>query len=267
MSPISLVRSPQIAPGTPRAMAGATRHRSRMSRLLPGLAAALRIVFAVMALHLPALAAAQYLAVFVDGRILRVAGAHVIGEKRIHLDLPGGGAIEVPLTRLDRVIEDVVEAKPEPIKPPACQAGFLDEALPPGTPFAAEIRAASRQANLHPRLVAGVVAAESAFKPMAVSRVGALGLMQLMPSVWMAERTPNPFDPASNLRSGCRHLRGLLDRFKDIPLALAAYNAGAAVVDRSGGMPPYRETREFVRAVLSRFCPSSVRTPPATGTL
>jgi hypothetical protein len=263
MSLFFVKRCPWLAPGTTGASSGAAPRGPRTSDRRPGRAPILRIVFAALAVHVYALAGAQYLAVFVDGRILPVAGARVIGDARIHLDLPGGGAIEIPLTRLDRVIEDVIEAKPEPIKRPACHVGFVDEAMPAGTPFAAEIREASRQANLHPRLVAGVVAAESAFKPMAVSRVGALGLMQLMPSVWMAERAANPFDPASNLRSGCRHLRALLDRFNDATLALAAYNAGAAVVDRSGGMPPYRETREFVRAVLSRFCPSSPSTSGA----
>jgi len=237
----------------------ATRRPQAARRL-----ARIPLVLAAMALHPPAPAAAQYLAVFVDGRILPVAAVRTTGEGRIRLDLRGGGAIEIPATRLDRVIEAAVEAKPEPIKKPACPASFVDEALPAGMPFAAEIVAASRKANLPARLVAGVVAVESAFKPLAVSRVGALGLMQLMPSVWMADRAPNPFDPASNLRGGCRHLRALLDRYKDVTLALAAYNAGAAVVDRSRGMPPYRETREFVRAVLARFCPSSIGASAAT---
>ncbi len=229
--------------------------------------ALLRALLLGFALRMPSVAAAQYLAVFVDGRILPVAGAQAVSEGRIRLDLPGGGAIEVPLARLDRVIEDTVEPKPEPIKRPACASGFADEALPSGTPFAPEIVEASRHADLSPRLVAGVVAVESDFRPMAVSRVGALGLMQLMPSVWMADRAPNPFDPATNLRGGCRHLRSLLDRFEDLTLALAAYNAGAAVVERSRGMPPYRETREFVRAVLARFCPSPAGAGAAPGPL
>ncbi|HUK14462.1 MAG TPA: lytic transglycosylase domain-containing protein [Thermoanaerobaculaceae bacterium] len=197
----------------------------------------------------------QYLAVFVDGRILPVAGARLVDERQIRLDLGGGGAIVVPLARLDRVIADEVEVKPEPIAKPKCPPGFADEALPPRTPFAAEILAASREANLNPRLVAAVAEAESGFNPWAVSRVGAGGLMQLMPSVWIEERLANPYEPRSNLAGGCSHLRKLLDRFGDLALALAAYNAGGAVVERAHGMPDYRETRGFVRRVLGRFCP------------
>jgi soluble lytic murein transglycosylase-like protein len=67
---------------------------------------------------------------------------------------------------------------------------------------------------------------------------------------------PDPYDPRTNLRLGCKHLRSLLDRLGELPLALAAYNAGMATVEKSGGMPPYRETREFVRRVLANFCPA-----------
>jgi hypothetical protein len=199
---------------------------------------------------------AQYLAVFVDGRILPVTSARLVGETHIRLDLRGGGALEVPLSRLDRVIEDEVEATPEAIPEPACHPEFESQVLPEGTPFSKEILDASRAADLHPRLVAAVVEAESAFKPYAVSKVGAGGLMQLMPSVWLPQRVANPYDPKTNLRLGCRHLKGLLDRFGDLSLALAAYNAGVATVEKSAGVPPYRETREFVRRVLGRFCPS-----------
>jgi Transglycosylase SLT domain len=199
---------------------------------------------------------AQYLAVFVDGRILPVAGARVIGDGRIHLDLKGGGSLEVPLSRLDRVIEDEVEAAPEPIPKPGCRPGFEPQPLAEGTPFSKEILAASRAADLHPRLVAAVVEAESAFNPFALSKVGAGGLMQLMPSVWLPQQVANPYDPRTNLRLGCQHLKALLERFGDLSLALAAYNAGAATVEKSGGVPPYRETRDFVRRVLARFCPS-----------
>jgi hypothetical protein len=198
---------------------------------------------------------AQYLAVFVDGRILPVASANLVGDMRIRLGLAGGGALEIPLSRLDRVIEDAVQSEPEPFPAPSCRPVFEERELPDGTRFAKEIVDASRAANLHPRLVAAVVEAESAFNPFAVSKVGAGGLMQLMPSVWLPYRVTNPYDPRTNLRLGCQHLRGLLDRFGDLSLALAAYNAGVAPVVKSAGVPPYRETREFVRRVLDRFCP------------
>jgi soluble lytic murein transglycosylase-like protein len=204
-------------------------------------------------------ASGQYVAVFVDGRTLHVSGTRLLDDSRIRLEVTAGGAIEVPLARLDRVIEDVVEPEPEAIATPGCSAGFADEALPPSVPFAAEIVAAGRAADLHPWLVAAVVEAESASNPRAISRVGARGLMQLMPSVWMEQGVADPHDPRANLLAGARHLRALLDRFGDLGLAVAAYNSGAATVERAGGIPPYRETRAYVRAVLGRFCP----VPPA----
>jgi len=200
-------------------------------------------------------AEAQFLAVFVDGRILPIAGARAVDATTFRLDLPGGGYLEVPLSRVDRVIADEVEEKPRPIPRAVCGTAFVAQALDPRLPFAGEIGAAAKAAGVHPLLVAAVVRAESGFRPWAVSRVGACGLMQLMPSVWLAEGVADPYDPAANLGAGCRHLRALLDRFNDLATALAAYNAGVATVEKCGGIPPYRETREFVRAVLAEFCP------------
>ncbi|NCO69052.1 MAG: lytic transglycosylase domain-containing protein, partial [Acidobacteria bacterium] len=151
--------------------------------------------------------------------------------------------------------------------PPRCLVTASEEHLPAAMPYAADIERAAAAAGLHPRLVAAVVAVESNFKPYAVSRVGAAGLMQLMPAVWLGQRLATPYDPATNLLAGARHLRGLIDRFGDVTLALAAYNAGVAPVERYGGVPPYRETRAYVRDVLGRFCPGfaadAVATPVA----
>jgi hypothetical protein len=202
------------------------------------------------------------LAVFVDGRTLKVTGARLLDEQRLQLELGDGAAVTVPLVRVERVIEAEIEDAPGPLPAPSCPASFVPEPLPPTTPFAGEIVRASKEAGLHPWLVAAVVEAESAFDPWAVSRVGARGLMQLMPSVWLENGISNPHDVRANLRAGCSHLRRLLDRFSDTTLALAAYNAGAATVERAAGVPPYRETREFVRRVLGKFCPAE---PPPTG--
>jgi soluble lytic murein transglycosylase-like protein len=201
-------------------------------------------------------AEAQYLAVFTDGRVLAVTGARLVEGERIRLELKSGGVLVAPLSRLESVIEDAVEPAPEPVPPPPCPPAFADQALPEATPYRGEIVAASRKADLHPWLVAAVVEAESRYNRWAVSRVGARGLMQLMPSVWIEGGIADPHDVRANLRVGCAHLRALITRYRELPLALAAYNAGPAVVDRSGGMPPYRETREFVRRVLSSFCPA-----------
>lgn len=211
-------------------------------------------------------ASAQFIAVFVDGRILDIAGARLVDERTIRLEFKGGANLEIPLSRLDRVIDDGIDPVPEPVpeQPPKCPYTASEERLPAATPYALEIERAASAAGLHPRLVAAVVAVESAFKPYAVSRVGAAGLMQLMPSVWLAQGLATPWDPASNLVAGARHLRAMIDRFGDVTLALAAYNAGTAPVERYGGVPPYRETRAYVREVLGRFCPGAA--PDATAT-
>jgi soluble lytic murein transglycosylase-like protein len=83
--------------------------------------------------------------------------------------------------------------------------------------------------------------------------------MQLMPAAAADHNVGDVFDPADNLRGGAAHLRAMLDRFESLPLALAAYNAGAATVERSNGIPPYKETRDYVRRVLALFCPEEGR--------
>jgi soluble lytic murein transglycosylase-like protein len=79
--------------------------------------------------------------------------------------------------------------------------------------------------------------------------------MQLMPAAAAEHEVRDVFDPVENLRGGAEHLRLMLERFESVPLALAAYNAGASTVERYDGIPPYKETREYVRRVLALFCP------------
>ena len=130
---------------------------------------------------------------------------------------------------------------------------FDDTAPIPSTPYGAQIFLAAREQGVNPELVAALVRAESAFNAGAVSHKGAGGLMQLMPATARrfgltdAER----FQPARNLEAGTRYLRWLLERFEgDVPLALAAYNAGEGTVARYGGVPPYRETRNYIRRIF-----------------
>jgi soluble lytic murein transglycosylase-like protein len=204
---------------------------------------------------MPGMAMAK-LVVFVDGRVLKVEDARLDGD-RIVLDLKGGGTLRVSALRVDRVIADEVE-DPAPSEFPddsTCPAAWADEALPEGTPYRSAIAKAARAADLNPWLVAAVVQTESAFDPNAVSRAGAAGLMQLMPAAAADREVHDVLDPAENLRGGTAHLRILLDRFDSLTLALAAYNAGATTVDRYSGVPPYRETRDYVRRVLELFCP------------
>jgi soluble lytic murein transglycosylase-like protein len=114
-----------------------------------------------------------------------------------------------------------------------------------------ELIAEHAKANdLNPVLVRAVIQTESAFNPRAVSRVGAMGLMQLMPGTARDLGVEDPFDPEENIRGGTKYLRALLDRFDgNVEHALAAYNAGPGAVEKYDGIPPYRETRNYVAKI------------------
>jgi len=125
--------------------------------------------------------------------------------------------------------------------------------LPGGDParYATEIRDAAARYGVPERLVSAVIRVESAFNPRAVSRRGARGLMQLMPETASMLGVRNSFDPRDNIDGGVRHLRRLIDRFgNNLPLALAAYNAGERAVVTHRGIPPYPETRDYITRVL-----------------
>lgn len=121
--------------------------------------------------------------------------------------------------------------------------------------FAPLITANARRQRLPAALLYAMVHVESAYDPQAVSRAGAIGLMQLMPDTARRYGVRNPRDPRANLYAGARHLRELLVRFdNDLVLALAAYNAGERAVRKAGyRVPPFPETRHYVRRVLERY--------------
>jgi soluble lytic murein transglycosylase-like protein len=118
----------------------------------------------------------------------------------------------------------------------------------------AAIEQAAARHNVDPNLVRSVVKVESNFNPNAVSRKGAMGLMQLMPSTARSLNVANPFDPAQNVDAGVRHLRKLLDSYGgNVSLSLAAYNAGSGAVARSAGVPHFRETQNYVRRITNLY--------------
>src|SRR6202167_4315688 len=118
----------------------------------------------------------------------------------------------------------------------------------------AAIAQAAARHNVDPNLVRAVVKVESNFNPNAVSRKGAMGLMQLMPSTARQLNVRNPFDPEQNVDAGVRHLKQLLESYGgDVSLTLAAYNAGARAVARSSGVPHYTETQNYVRRITNLY--------------
>ncbi len=202
-------------------------------------------------LALLAAPAAAELVILGGGRVLKAESYRVEGRRAV-IELPGGGILELPLLRIDRVVDDEIVPDPEPLPEPAFAADYRTSDTVPETPYGELIFAAARRHRLNPRLVAAMVRAESAFDPRAVSHKGAVGLLQLMPAtarrfgLTSAER----YRPERNLEAGTRYLRWLLDRYEgELPLALAGYNAGETNVARYGGVPPFRETREYIRRI------------------
>jgi len=116
------------------------------------------------------------------------------------------------------------------------------------------IRSASDRHNIDPDLIRAVIKVESDFNSIARSNKGAMGLMQLMPDTARLHNVLDVFNPTDNIEGGVRHLKLLLSRYQgDLELSLAAYNAGIKAVEKHGGIPPFAETKEYVRRVLSYY--------------
>ena len=146
-----------------------------------------------------------------------------------------------------------------PVARPAAEGRGLSQGL---RAFGHVIRAAAERYGVDTRLVEAIVQTESAGNPTAVSPKGARGLMQLMPERAAQLGVRNSFDPHQNVDGGVRHIRDLLQSFGgDVTLALAAYNAGEAAVRNYGGVPPFAETREYVRRVRAMYDGGGSLTP------
>lgn len=148
----------------------------------------------------------------------------------------------------------LLAAPPAPASAPAASRGDKHW-LTRSRAFDPYIESAAREAQVQPQLVRAIIVVESAFNPKAVSRRGAVGLMQLLPETARRYGVSNAFDPQQNILAGTRYLRDLIGRYgNNLELVLAAYNAGTDAVERYGKrIPPYSETRQYVPAVLSIY--------------
>ena len=108
----------------------------------------------------------------------------------------------------------------------------------------------SEQNGLDDKLVAAVINQESGFNPKAISRAGAQGLMQLMPGTARGLGVEDPFDPEQNIAGGTKYLKNLINKYDSVELGLAAYNAGSGAVNKYKGIPPYRETQNYVKNIM-----------------
>jgi len=225
---------------------------------------------AAAALALLATEARADIVVFKNGRTMSVKSCLVEAETAT-MRLRDGGEATFPASIVARVDPDEVpypeEVPVAAVAPDAPVASFVPlalalvpEAVLAARPYAGLISTVAATHKLDARLVHAVIEQESNYQARARSKKGAKGLMQLMPDTARQYGVRNSYDPKANLEAGVRHLKDLMSRL-ELPLALAAYNAGEATIKRYGGVPPYAETQNYVRSILRR-----VGTPGQAGT-
>jgi soluble lytic murein transglycosylase-like protein len=183
-----------------------------------------------------------------SGRTVSVKSHQIKGESVI-LTLRSGGEVTCDRSLIDKIVADEVPYD-EPVSPAAASAEPQTATPAPPSPYGELIAAMSEAHGVDPLLVHALIRVESNYQPRARSRKGAMGLMQLMPATARVYNVRNPFDPRANIEAGIKHLKSLIDRF-GVELGLAAYNAGEGAVTKFNGIPPYRETRNYVTRILS----------------
>jgi hypothetical protein len=199
-------------------------------------------------------------AVLKNGFTIQYERRQVIGSvTRMYVTADGSSFVDVPTAEIEHI--EAVEspasgsglpASAAPTSGASVSGASINAAHPPD--LSEVVNAASGKYRLDPDLVNSVIKAESGFNVKAVSPKGARGLMQLMPQTASGLGVQNAFDPEANVDGGARYLRELLERYNfDLVKALAAYNAGTRRVEEYGGVPPYYETRAYVRKIVLDF--------------
>jgi hypothetical protein len=221
-----------------------------MKRLLP------------IMLLLAALPASASIALFSDGRTMKIDSFKLKNETDIELKLKSGGAITIPLTRIDRIVDDEVApaAVIAEVKKIVEEEGGIfpkrswhyDAKRGPvfRSKFDKVIVEAAKKFDVDAALISAVIKAESDFNPRELSNKGARGLMQLMPGTASRFGVTDSWDPVANIYGGVRYLRWLLEKFDgNADFAVAAYNAGEGNVWKYNGIPPFRETIAYVNRI------------------
>lgn len=203
-------------------------------------------VMSLVLIQLWAFSARAELVFFEGGRTLSIKAHHMEGASLV-LTLRGGGEIVCDPSAIARIAPDEVPypedtADARGVGPGDTTSGTSE------VPYGQMIDTLAAEHGVDATLVRAVIKVESGYQQRARSRKGAIGLMQLMPETARLYAVADPYDPRSNIEAGIKYLKSLLERF-ELPLALAAYNAGEAAVRRFGGIPPYAETREYVSRI------------------
>jgi hypothetical protein len=224
----------------------------------------MKILIAALATCLAASSASASIALFSDGRNMKIE-AYVVQEDTIHLTMHGGGELSLPLSRIERIVDDEVVTPEvvEEVKKIVEEGGvfphrswrFSDESKPLfKSKYNEIIVEAARRFDVDAALVSAVIKAESDYNPKCLSNKGARGLMQLMPATAERFGVTNSFDPAENIYAGTRYLRWLLKTFDgNADLAVAAYNAGEGNIWKYNGVPPFRETVNYINRISNHI--------------
>ncbi|HEY0160558.1 MAG TPA: lytic transglycosylase domain-containing protein [Thermoanaerobaculia bacterium] len=224
----------------------------------------MKLALLTIAVLLSAGSASASIALFADGRTMKIE-TYAVEQDTIHLHMNGGGKMSLPLARIERIVDDeIVTAEVVAEVKKIVEDGgvfpqrswhYTDHSRPLfNSGYNEIIIEAAQKFDVDAALVSAVIKAESDYNPKIVSHKGARGLMQLMPATAKRFGVTNSFDPRENIHGGTRYLRWLLNKFQgNADLAVAAYNAGEGNVMKYDGVPPFRETVNYINRIAKHI--------------